>query len=324
LSGPQIMRAGPQVNGKVFAFTQIAVLNDSEARGAVKALKIAGVDFIKVVAAISREAYFGVAGECKALQFPFAGHIPRALTPAECSDAGQVTLEHIDTLFDGKIPASATPAEKLSFIKRFRQENAPQLFDKFVRNHTYYTPTLVASAYPYLTRLAALARGEISPLAKYVSTNSKRLTSSLLKKYASGMTPDKIEAEHQPFEEYLGLVGDMCRAGVPLLTGTDLATSVFYPGFSLHEELKLLVRAGVSPAAAIAAATSNPARLLGKADLGTIEPGKIANVVLLNRNPLQDIANVAEINSVVCDGRLFDRSALDRLLKSGAEMAAKN
>ena len=324
LRGPQIVRAGPQLNGKVFAFTQIAVLNGPEARGAVKALKIAGVDFIKVVAAISRQAYFGVASECKTLNFPFAGHIPRALSPAECSDAGQATLEHIDTLFDGKIPASATPAERLAFIKRFRREDAPGLFAKFARNHTYYTPTLVASAYPYVTRLAALRRGEISPLAKYVSAYSKHLTENLLKKYAPDMTPDKIQAERQPFEEYLGLVGDMCRAGVPLLAGTDLATSVFYPGFSLHDELKLLVKSGLSPAAAIAAATSNPATLFGRADDGTIAPGKIANLVLLDQNPIQDVANVARINSVVFEGRLFDRSALDVLLKTGAEMAAKS
>lgn len=133
------------------------------------------------------------------------------------------------------------------------------------------------------------------------------------------MTPDKIEAERRPFEEYLGLVGDMCRAGVPLLAGTDLATSVFYPGFSLHNELKLLVKSGLSPAAVIAAATSNPATLFDRADVGTIAPGKIANVVLLDQNPLQDITNVARINSVVYEGRLFDRSALDLLLKTGGK-----
>src|ERR1700733_4757914 len=80
LSGPQILRAGPQVNGKVFAFTQIAVLDAAEARGAVKALQIAGVDFIKVVAAISRDAYFGVVEQCKAFNLPFAGHVPRVVT----------------------------------------------------------------------------------------------------------------------------------------------------------------------------------------------------------------------------------------------------
>jgi Amidohydrolase family len=322
LSGPQIIRAGPQVNGKVFAFTQIAVLNNSEARGAVKALHIAGVDFIKVVAAISRDAYFGVAQECKALGLPFAGHIPRVLSPAECSDAGQVSLEHIDGLFDGKIPGSATSAEKLNFIKRFRRDEAPGLFSRFAQNHTYYTPTLLASAYPYLTRLAALRKGEFDPRAKYVSRQSRELTDKLLTKYSDELKPTKIEAERQPFQEYLELVAGMNRAGVPLLAGTDLATSVFYPGFSLHDELQLLVRAGLTPAAAIATATRNPASLLGLADLGTIATGKIANMVLLDQNPLADIANTARINSVVYEGKLLNRAALDLLLKTGAEMAA--
>lgn len=190
-------RRASRIN-QLSTFTQVAVLNDAEARGAVKALQIVCVDFIKVVAAISRDAYFGLAQQCKALGLPFAGHIPRVLSPAECSDAGQSSLEHIDGLFDGKIPESATPTEKLNFIKRFRRDDAPTVFAKFAQNHTFYTPTLVASAYPYLTRLAALARGEIDARAKYVSRQSQTLTEKVLTKYKDELKPAKIEAERQP------------------------------------------------------------------------------------------------------------------------------
>ena len=122
----------------------------------------------------------------------------------------------------------------------------------------------------------------------------------------------------------LALVGAMHRAGVPLLAGTDVAVPYVFPGFSLHEELQLLVEAGLTPLAAFRAATINPVRFLGReADLGTIEPGKLADLVLLEANPLADIANTKTIDAVMINGRLFDRVALDALLRSVAEQAAQ-
>jgi hypothetical protein len=92
--GPRIYRAGPILNGKQFNEFQIAVTDAPEARGAVRVLQRAGVDFIKVHAAISRDAYFGVQTECRQLQLPYVGHIPRAISPEEALAAGQLTLEH--------------------------------------------------------------------------------------------------------------------------------------------------------------------------------------------------------------------------------------
>jgi len=107
----------------------------------------------------------------------------------------------------------------------------------------------------------------------------------------------------------------MGRAGVKLLAGTDSPMPWCYLGFSLHDELALFVRAGLTPAEALRTATINPARFLGREkDLGTISKGKIADLVLLDANPLQDIRNTTRINAVVFNGRLFDRAALDRML----------
>ena len=100
-----------------------------------------------------------------------------------------------------------------------------------------------------------------------------------------------------------------------LLAATDVGIPMLVPGLSLHEELALLVEAGLTPLEALRTATVNPARVLGMADsLGTIEADKLADLVLLDANPLADIANTRRIRAVVANGRLYRRADLDRLL----------
>ena len=317
-SGPRIVRAGPTVNGKVFAFHQIAVADAAEARGAVRALQKAGVDFIKVHAAISREAYYGVSDECKKLDLPFAGHIPRAITPAEASDAGQASLEHADTLFDGRLAEGIPPDEIPGAIARFAKEGAPELFARFARNETWLTPTLS-------TLQAAFHMGDKTPgpRDKYVSQFSKKIMAELLRRpnYQEAIKPAAVARQKRQFQELLPLVGAMNRAGVGLLAGTDLASSLTYPGFSLHDELALLVEAGLTPMGALQTATRNPARLLKRDDLGTIGAGKLADLVLLDANPLDDIRNTQRIQAVIFNGALLDRRALDSLLAATERQA---
>jgi imidazolonepropionase-like amidohydrolase len=110
---------------------------------------------------------------------------------------------------------------------------------------------------------------------------------------------------------------------VPLLAGTDSPIVRNIPGFSLHDELRCLVDAGLKPIEALAAATINPARFLGmEKECGTVERGKRADLVLLSADPLRDISNTTRIEAVVADGRLYDRHALDAIL-AGVEAAAK-
>jgi len=115
----------------------------------------------------------------------------------------------------------------------------------------------------------------------------------------------------------------MHRAGVPILAGTDVGNPFVYPGFSLHDELGLLVEAGLTPAAALRAATLDPARYLGVADsLGSVARGKRADLVLLDADPLADIANTRRIRAVVARGRYLDRAALDALLAEAKRVAS--
>jgi imidazolonepropionase-like amidohydrolase len=117
------------------------------------------------------------------------------------------------------------------------------------------------------------------------------------------------------YPKQLDLVGMMRRAGVEFLAGTDTGGPYLFPGFSLHDELALLVQAGLTPLEALQAATLNPARFLGREkELGTVEKGKLADLVLLDADPLQDITHTRKISAVVLNGRLFDRKTLDVML----------
>ena len=112
------------------------------------------------------------------------------------------------------------------------------------------------------------------------------------------------------------MVGTQHRAGVPFLAGTDSAPGVFIvPGFSLHDELSNFVEAGFTPMEALQTATSNPAKFFGiESSNGSIEPGKLADAVLLSANPLDDIHNTRKIAAVIANGHYYDRKALDSLL----------
>jgi len=274
LIGPQIFRVGPILNGRSFGPAQVEITNDVEARTAVRLLKQVGVDAIKLHRVLPREAYFALADEAKKQSIPFVGHVPPWITIEEASDAGQASIEHMETLLDRNTPVNTA--------------SAPELFARLVKNHTAYTPVLVAF------------RGSAEP-ANIDSTLGTKI-------------PEIAAGRKRIFGEFLELVGLMNRAGVNLMTGTDLGVKWISPGQSLHEEIAYLVDAGLTPMQALQAATRNPARFLGVND-GTVEPGKLANLVLLDANPIENIRNLRRIHGVVLDGKYFDRAQLDTLLK---------
>jgi len=281
-ASPRIVACGPIVDGpQPYVPGSIACANAQQGREAVDRLKGEGSDFVKVYSLLPREAYLGIVEQARKTGLPVAGHVPNSVTFEEASDAGQKSIEHLMRL-------DALDPQRL-----------PTLLAKFVKNSTWVAPTLAVHR-----AVAWFGDPEFMRDPRLDS-----LPPLLLQFWKSG--PAAINPSQDPgarrlkFEAQLQLVGAMHRAGVRILAGTDTPNPYVFPGSSLHDELELLVKAGLTPLEALQAATIRPAEYLGLEDrLGSIAPGRFADLVLLEANPLSNIANTRRIAAVILNGQL--------------------
>jgi Amidohydrolase family len=340
--GPKIVACGPIIDGPNSwsnpQFT-ISVKTADEARTTVDSLKQQGADCIKVYDALSRDSYFAIIDEAKKLGVPVVGHLPSAISVREASQAGQRSLEHGIALAGGStveaayiqrrldlsafleamrtknfglIPAKIASDEAM-MLDQFSQERADETYSLLARNSTFMTPTLVTQR--ALTFADDLDK-EKDPRMQYVSAeelNWWKPENGMLTKYR---TPEYIVMRKREYDLLLKEVHRAQTMGVHLLAGTDITIPFTYPGFSLHDELALFVKAGLTPSQALETATTNPALLLGLSKgWGRVSQGYVANFVLLNADPLKDISNTKKIDAVVLNGEFWDRAQLDEMLR---------
>ena len=341
LLGPRIVACGPVVDGPHPSNPDhaIPVSNAEEGKQAVEFLKRSGADFVKVYDGVPRDAYFAIAEESKRQGLPFVGHIPNAVTMAEASNAGEKSVEHLGTFLEGSSSAeselrnwSSPPVKNGDFsaipiriaargnrmLDTYSEEKAVGLLALLARNKTWQVPTLLAKQVN--TFIDEISKVQ-DPNFKYVPASIRDGWSPDKNFFYRYRTPEFIVYQKRLFQKELETVGAMNRAGVPILAGTD-GGPYTVPGFGMHQELALLVKAGLTPMEALRAATINPAKFLGESDmLGTVEPGKIANLVLLEKNPLEDIRNTERIEGVVVNGRFFPKAVL-RMMLANVEKAA--
>ena len=327
---PRIIAAGNMVDGPP-GIVPGAILASSpeEGRQIVDSLQAVGVPFVKVYFSLSPDTYFAIAERSRQLNLPFAGHVPFMVRAADASDAGQRSIEHLTGI------VSSCSSEEEAILDKWRElsemdmrdvvrhymdiprlaldtqddEACRHLLDRFVRNETWQVPTLVSlRGKAYLREHAA---ADDSRTAYFPPPD--RWTGE--RPFGFPMIEEQWDILQAQYEREKEIVAMMAAAGVPILAGSDTATPWAFPGFGLHEEMELLAESGLTPLQVLQTATLNPARFFDRTeDLGTIEEGKLADLVLLRANPLEDIRNTQEIRAVVAGGRLYQRDDLDGLL----------
>lgn len=290
MTAPRLVVAGAIVDGPepVHRPISLAVSDSAGARAAVDSLASAGVDFVKVYTLLPSDAYAVLVRESRRLGLPVAGHAPAEVS-LEHVAAGQRSVEHLRE-------------EIGSWCTRADSAACGPVLDAFRARRVWQTPTLVVlRAKAHLDDSALASDPRLTGMPDVVTGDWVALRRSRLRRNDSAAWA----AARERWADQLWLTGAMHRAGVPLLAGTDAGVLYTYPGSSLHDELELLVQAGLTPAEALRTATVEPARYLGAVDsMGAIRPDMVADMVLLEGNPLADIRNVRRVAAVLAGGRV--------------------
>lgn len=319
VTGPRVFMAGPVVDGpKPGAPHRITVETAAEGRAAADSIHAAGTGFIKVHNGVPPEAYFALLDRAAELGIPVAGHVPLRVRPAAAVRAGHEGVEHFVTIYEGTL---ARELEGIEGMAQYAETELDTLARAFGASGAYLTPT----AYVYLVRAR---RGELQedrdPRLRYVARSLQERWDEWFPIRDVDRDPRTAEVRERFYRIGLQTVAALHDHGVPILAGTDLTARDALPGFHLHDELESLVQAGLTPAEALAAATTTPARVLRADTLGGIAVGHRADFVILDADPREDIGNTRRIVAVVADGRFYDRAALDALLAEAAARAEQS
>ena len=313
LPAPRVVASGPFLEtapSRRFG-PEHMVYTPEEARSAVDSLVAGGIDFLKIHNGLTKDIHDAALDQARQHHLTVAGHVPRDITIMDASDSGMRSIEHLTPLViacrDDDVVGrgeSETPIEMNEAACRAAIEH-------LARNGTFVTPTMM-----YTAALTEGSPGVSEERLRYLKP-AKQDTYPPPPIYA-----DRAMRNLHEFHEQLTRM--LVEGGVTILAGTDTGSFYRLPGFALHDELALLVEAGLSPLQALRAATLNPALYFDRrGDLGTVEPGKLADLVLLDADPLEDISNTTRISAVIADGELYDADAIDGLLSDVLESARR-
>ena len=329
LVGPRLFFSGPLLDGlpPVWPAGSLLVDTPERARSAVNFLADQGVDFVKVYNNVKEPELKAIIQTAKERGLPVGGHIPRSMTMTHAIEMGMTRLEHIR--ITGKEMLSAEEAEKIDPLPVGRRE--PMLWQRFdlqsdkmrrliqllATSRVFLDPTLVVDEFTEVS----------SPDAERDDPNNQYLSPGYVEEVVKGfksplytIPPELRVAAAEGFHKRQKFVGMCNLAGVRIIAGTDgPGIGRLAPGFGLHRELELLAASGLSPLQALRAATSTAAEALGKeAELGTIERGKLADVLILDADPLAGIPNLRRIHLVVQGGKTYAPEELLRQVRSQA------
>ncbi len=336
IASPMVMGpASAQVPKGVDSF--IVPRTPEEARRLARYLKSRGADLIKTHDSLTLPVFAALGDEAGRLGFETAGHVPFGVAVTALARHNFRSIEHArDLLYDcsrygaefrrsagafaeGKAAKRPEEGTRLArTVNEFDPDLCRSTLTALAGNGTFYVPTHVTRE---MDARAADAAYRSDATRKYVPRPRDAEWDRDLDRTAKS-SADMARLYQAFFRHGLKITGLAHQAGVPIMAGTDANDTMIVPGFSLHRELRLLAEAGLAPMEILRAATTVPAAYLRReADLGGISPGKEADLLLLGRNPLDDIGNSASIVAVMANGRLYDRRALDALLVEAERLA---
>ncbi|MBL0915205.1 MAG: amidohydrolase family protein [Sphingopyxis sp.] len=328
LFGPRLLTSGAKIEGiaPVWKGT-IEVGSEADVDAALTRLQQRDkVDFVKITDnTLKPELFLYALRRAKALGIRTSGHIPMALTVDQAVDAGISSIEHLDYAYNAGAKDEAAIAadfaagriDRAEANRRldagFDRETAMAAYRRFAAKGVFVTPTLNGSRI-----LAYLDREDHSKddgLA-YIGPKLRKTYDWRIERAAKADAA-AIAARHQQIEDVATILPMLAEAGVPIIAGTDAGflNSFNYPGFGLHDEIELFTQKGLTPAQALASVTRAGPAWFGWLDrYGAIKPGMAADLVLLTKNPLDDIAATRAIDAVIMRGQIHDRAALDKML----------
>lgn len=326
LLGPRFTIASDLIDGahSVWAPRATEAVTAAEGRAAARAAKQSGADFVKVYSYLGEEAFHALADEATRLDLPFAGHQPIRLPVREVVNAGMRSYEHLFTMpiatsvhetlilqrFNDYQTSRANPGGLFDLMYEAEVEaslghdpgKAAVLYDLMARKNCWQTPTLT------VLRVSSLPVDMLrdDPRLKYIDKATRE-------RWTASLGAPRPQPEFTRFR--MDMVSAMERAGVGILGGSDTPNPFVFPGFAAHDELELLVQAGLSPARALRAMTADAARFLGlQATMGTVEAGKVADLLVLDADPLTDIRNTQRIHAIVTRGEFITAQRRSQIL----------
>lgn len=338
VTAPRVFFAGPLLDGEFVVYDGngrpplgIANPDVETARANVARLVEAGADFLKIYEMVSPEVFEVLVEEANANGLPMDGHVPLAMRARDVGPRVQ-SLEHLRNI---EMDCAANP-EALLTERRRRLENPQGLAGGDLRSSLHS-----------LQRLPSVAAYDADECAAVIQSMTSTIQVPTLRLNALGVRPpfsrddwdellEELPADVQvewraateasrsspPMRDTtfgvwsLHLTKLMHDGGVPIAAGTDTPIGFAAPGYSLHSEMEMLVRAGLTPMEALEAATVHPAEFFGMSgELGTVETGRLADLVLLSADPLADISNVRAVEAVVTKGELLTREALNAMIR---------
>ncbi|MEE4172706.1 MAG: amidohydrolase family protein [Xanthomonadales bacterium] len=306
--GPRLLTSGPSFNGNT-------VTSPEQGAQRVREQAALGYDFLKIHPGLSREEFVAIAEAARAVDIPIAGHVSYETGLDTALAYDQATIDHLDAYAEAMVPpghalhGQAPQFFGLNLADGMDSTTAGALARRTAAAGVWQVPT--QSLFETITGPLSLEELEARPGMDLLSDGLRANWTNAVTNIRQQMT----ETQRARFlDARRALLKAMQEEGVGLLLGSDAPQIMNVPGFSAHQELAYLVQAGLTPLEALQTGTLNVARFLGEADRGQVAPGMIADLILLEANPLDDIGNTTRIAGVMHGGAWLDRGQLARMI----------